>query len=196
MEPDVLVRGWIAEVIQAHTDLLAIAIRQRAKFEGWLKFELAAHAQLNGASQVAVEAATDGMTRSRGDLTFYHGGEKCHAELKTCNTNWRMEGVLDLHRPVTKNVAAIVDDARKLSTSDGLGVVAVCMFPVGCHDTRWTQYLQRLSDAVGVPLSADRHTIRVSVPLRGGCLADVVVISFVAPRAGSEGIRIDDAGER
>ena len=52
---DKTLRQWIVQVIQQHELILRIAIRQRAKFEGWLKFELAAIAEINGASVVEVE---------------------------------------------------------------------------------------------------------------------------------------------
>jgi hypothetical protein len=45
----------IAEVLKAHPVALAIALRQRAKFEGWLKLELAAEAERNGYKSVELE---------------------------------------------------------------------------------------------------------------------------------------------
>lgn len=53
-----LVREWIVEILQAHRAVLEIAIRQRAKFEGWLKFELAAHLEQK---QATGEALLDGL---------------------------------------------------------------------------------------------------------------------------------------
>ncbi|ACA43723.1 hypothetical protein CLD_0051 [Clostridium botulinum B1 str. Okra] len=40
---DKLIRNTISDIIKNHTQLISIVIRQRAKFEGWLKFELADH---------------------------------------------------------------------------------------------------------------------------------------------------------
>lgn len=178
MQPDILIRRWIVEVIRAHASLVAIAVRQRAKFEGWLKFELAAYAELQGASDVKVEAGSAESGRARCDLTFEHNGGRCDVELKTCNTNWRMEGVLNLTRPLTKNIAEIVADARKLTMCQGEGIVAFCVFPVPTEDRRWTQYLTRIGNQVGIRLSVESHTDRVSVSLGGGCEADVVVVAF------------------
>lgn len=42
------VRNWIADVLRRNPGPVLIAMRQRAKFEGWLKFELAAHAERYG----------------------------------------------------------------------------------------------------------------------------------------------------
>lgn len=33
---DEIVRRWISEILEQYKPLLSIAIRQRAKFEGWL----------------------------------------------------------------------------------------------------------------------------------------------------------------
>ena len=56
------IREWIVEVLECHQHLLAIALRQRAKFEGWLKFELAMVAEKHGAQSVEVETASNGGT--------------------------------------------------------------------------------------------------------------------------------------
>jgi len=178
METDLLIRGWIADVLLAHSALVGIAVRQRAKFEGWLKFELAAFAEAKGMQDVRVEPSTGELTRSRSDLTFSRSGERYDIELKTCNTNYRMEGVLELTRPITKNLAAIIDDAKKLQVCAGRGIVAVCIFPVCPGDRRWIGYLERISEGTGIGLSADHNSTRVTIPLRNACAADVVVVSF------------------
>src|SRR5687768_11451655 len=131
-------RRWIVDVLEQHRALLTIAVRQRAKFEGWLKFELALHAARCGAKSVQVETASDSGARS--DLSFVYQGQRYDVELKTCNTNWRMKGVLDLTRPITKNITSVVVDAGKLRRCPGQGIVAFCLFPVGCDDGRWIEY--------------------------------------------------------
>jgi len=178
MQLDLLVRTWIVEVIRAHAALVAIAVRQRAKFEGWLKFELAAYVQLQGAQSVEVEPASEALVRSRADLAFSYGGKRCHLELKTCNTNWRMEGVLNRTRPITKNVSGIIEDARKLQNCLGEGIVAFCMFPVPCDDERWAEYLDRIGKELGLALSVAQHSARISISIAGGREADVVVVAF------------------
>ena len=50
---DQLIRDSIANIIVDHLELVVIAVRQRAKFEGWLKFELANHLQSIGVCQVS-----------------------------------------------------------------------------------------------------------------------------------------------
>jgi len=42
-------RKWIVEILEKNLSLVALAVRQRAKFEGWLKFEFARLAVEKGA---------------------------------------------------------------------------------------------------------------------------------------------------
>ncbi len=161
--------------------MVGIAVRQRAKFEGWLKFELAARAELHGAQGVEVEATSTDSGDSRHDVTFSYAGQRYDVELKTCNTNWRTEGVLNLTRPITKNVDAIIVDGKKLGNCAGNGIAAFCMFPVPCDDNRWTDYLFRIGKKLGVTLRVDRHTSRVSIRLGSASRADVIVVAFTVP---------------
>ena len=68
-----------------------MAIRQRAKFEGWLKFELAYEAsreeEVNNI--LVVESGYEGQ-QIRGDLYFRRNNKEYIVELKTPNTNWRV----------------------------------------------------------------------------------------------------------
>src|SRR5436190_23834073 len=129
---DQQVRRWIVDVLEQRRPLLNVAVRKRAKFEGWLKFELALHAEQHGATNVEVETPSDSGSRS--DLSFTYGGCRYDVELKTCNTNYRMPGVLDSTRPITKNIASVVIDGNKLRLCPGQGIVAFCLFPVSVGD--------------------------------------------------------------
>jgi hypothetical protein len=67
------VRGWIVDILKRNESVLAVALRQRAKFEGWPKFEIAAHASNAGATDVQVETASPNdpsSSRGRSDLRF------------------------------------------------------------------------------------------------------------------------------
>jgi hypothetical protein len=176
-----LVRTWIVDVLKAHTGLLAVAMRQRAKFEGWLKFELAAHAEAAGATSVEVESGyPDGLSRS--DLGFAWAGKKAFLELKTPNTNYRMGGVENKQRPITNNVAGIVEDARKLKGS-GNGVVAFVLFPIPAGDSRWKNYLGRIDYELGIHLSEEEHCWHVNVPLTEGRSCEAIVCCFPVVQA-------------
>ena len=177
---DTFVRQWIVDILVQHPSLLAVAVRQRAKFEGWLKFELAAYAELQGATSVQVETPSVDSTLglSRSDLTFFLDGKRYDVELKTPNSNWRIPGVLDSTRPITQNIAEIVIDGRKLRGCGGQGIVAFVLFPVIANDKRWVAYLNRIAYELNLPLTEVDHSSRLMVPLGEGHTADVIVCCF------------------
>lgn len=177
------IRNWIVEILQQRKQLLTIAIRQRAKFEGWLKFELAASAERHDAQSVEVEAASDdsNSTRERSDTSFYFNGVRYDVELKTPNSNWRLQGVQNKTRPITKNVAGIVSDAKKLYHSPGQGIIAFVLFPVPPEDDRWTEYLNRISTALNISLTPQKHCARIPIVIGKNQTADLVVCSFSVP---------------
>ena len=53
------VRQWIVDILNRRQSLLSVAVAQRAKFEGWLKFELADYAQRHGAAYIVVVGTVD-----------------------------------------------------------------------------------------------------------------------------------------
>ncbi|MDP2856421.1 MAG: hypothetical protein Q8P50_00360 [Bacillota bacterium] len=179
------VRKWMADVLKSHSAPVSIALRQRAKFEGWLKFALAAHAEQNGATNVEVEAqlSESGQTRSRSDISFRWNGARYDVELKTPNTNWRMPGVDEKTRPITKNISCIVDDARKLASGDGEPLVAFVIFPVPPGDQRWRECLERIGRELGISLSPEHHADQVNLPISSRHTADVVICCVSVPRA-------------
>ncbi|MGB7593385.1 MAG: hypothetical protein WCD04_15975 [Terriglobia bacterium] len=180
---DKTVRSWIVEILESRRSVITIAVRQRAKFEGWLKFELAAHAEKSGASNVEVEASKEStQAHERSDITLYLQGVRYDLELKTPNTNWRSAGIETKTRPITKNIAGIVQDVKKLRDSVGQGIVAFVLFPIPPRDDRWTDYLRRIAADTGVPLSERHHCSRVSVSLEGEASADLIVCCFPVPR--------------
>lgn len=174
-------RQWISEVLRDHQGVMSIALRQRAKFEGWLKFELAAHAEVSGATNVVVEASLPDGGRS--DLSFDWSGSCYDVELKTPNTNWRMPGVAEITRPITKNISSIVADARKATAGDRRPLVAFVIFPVPCADDRWRQYLERIGAELEQELSSDVNATQITLPISEQHAADVVVCCFpVSPK--------------
>jgi hypothetical protein len=170
-------------VLEAHPAIVALACRQRAKFEGWLKFELAAEAARAGAGPVEVEPGH--AEGGRGDLRFRLRGSDYLVELKTANTNYRLPGVASRHRPITKNIAGIVADAEKLSASEQQGLVAFVLFPIPDGDDRWEEYLDRIGEGVGVDLKVADTCVTHTVTLEHGNQADVIVCVFAVPRSGA-----------
>lgn len=170
------IREWIVEIIRERREIVGLAMSQRAKFEGWLKFELADAARRNGATNVRFEPV---LKLGRADLSFDLKGVACVIELKTPNTNYRMEGAANLSKPITKNIASIITDAQKLGRCGG-GVIAFILFPLQTGSDAWLEYLVRLSEGVGQTLSKDEHVTRETVALPNGT-ADVAVVTFEVP---------------
>lgn len=169
-----IIRKWIVDVMKAHAPVLAVAMRQRAKFEGWLKFELAAHAAAKGARDIAVEAGYNDGT-GRADLTFVLNDRRCFLELKTPNASYRMPGVQNKTRPITNNVASIIADAKKLQGCGEYGLVAFVLFPVPVGNNQWAAYLDRIAKEVGVPLLEGHHWCRVTLSLDAKQYCEAVV---------------------
>jgi hypothetical protein len=93
--------------------------------------------------------------RERADISFFHQGEPYYLELKTPNTNWMVNGVKSLTRPITKNIQSIVLDEVKLRNRKG--IIAFVLFPVPLDDNRWEQYLYRIGEQTKIRLSKDNN---------------------------------------
>ena len=167
------------DILRQRQEIVGLAISQRAKFEGWLKFELADAARRNGATNLRFEHP---LAAGRADLGFELQGVSCVVELKTPNTNYRMEGVANLHRPITMNIDSIIEDAGKLRRCGG-GMIAFILFPLKTGDDAWLRYLTRVSDGVGQALSVGEHVTRETIALSKGGSADVAVVAFDVPGA-------------
>ena len=168
---------------------MAIAMRQRAKFEGWLKFALAAHAEQKGATNVVVEApiSESGATGGRSDISLRWKGVRYDIELKTPNTNWRMPGVAEMTRPITKNIASIVEDARKANSQDCQPLITFVIFPIPRGDDRCLQYLDRIGHELQLSLSQDAHASQITLPISSAHSADVVICCFpMSPRVAKQ----------
>ncbi|WP_326512179.1 hypothetical protein [Clostridium intestinale] len=174
---DELIRKSISEIIKNHTQLVSIAIRQRAKFEGWLKFELADHLQKLGMSNVEVESNYVD-SNDRADLGFAYNGIRYDVELKTPNANWRIEGIENKGRPITKNITSIIIDTKKLEKCVGNGIIAFVLFPVPVGDNRWIEYLSRISNEIGKELTEEENCSRVKVPVDNSNSCEVIICCF------------------
>lgn len=122
----------IVSILSDNEDLLEIAFRQRAKFEGWLKFEIAKEFQKSGKAtkveypiaKVYADLVADKVLPElyrnteverliqRGHVDLF--ADNCLIELKTPNTSYTCEGVDSKTRPITKNVNDIIYDINKL----------------------------------------------------------------------------------
>ena len=123
----------VSNILSSRRELVWIAIRQRAKFEGWLKFELA-HAleKAQSYSNVRVEEPYLKGSNKKADIAFTFKGRKCFLQLKTCNTNWRVDSVEVKTRPITENIDGVIDDIEEMRRikKPALGIALMVLFPV------------------------------------------------------------------
>lgn len=139
-----LLYDLICLILNRNQSLLTIAISQQAKFEGWLKFELANELHRSNHS-VRVEELVHGHLV---DLCVDNGSL---IELKTPNTSYKVGDNKPKTRPITKNVQDIIDDIQKLRDNrDGFknGYIAFVMFPIGNND-RYSVHINKIQESLG-----------------------------------------------
>ena len=179
---DEIIRKGIIEILKDNMTLLRIPIRQKAKFEGWLKFELANYLEQAGMQNVEVETKAF-HRRDRTDITFISNGEPYSIELKTPNTNWKLEGVNNNCRPITKNIQSVIDDAKKLNSKNG--IVAFVLFPVPVGDNRWKFYLDRINEKTDLGLSKEKNCELIDINIDKNNTCSLVVCAFMSKRFSS-----------
>ncbi len=174
---DKLILQQITELLRDNKGLLSIAIRQRAKFEGWLKFELAHKIEMLGFKDVEIETKMD-YKRSRPDISFINNLDFYRVELKTCNTNWNIEGVSKKGKPITNNINGIISDAKKLNSN--YGIVAIVMFPLPINDLRWKMYIERITKETGIAIDIEQNCKILEMPISEFNNCEVLVCVFMS----------------
>jgi len=118
---------------------LAVCAKHRSKFEAWLKVELCGILAEHNENLVIPE-------KNFIDITF----ENWKIELKTINTNYRFENVINKTRPVTNNVNGLISDIKKLKKktkpSKARKAVVFIVFPVKHETPNWQKiHLPKIS---------------------------------------------------
>lgn len=127
----------IGSIITYNRDLVLIAIRQRAKFEGWLKFELARQLKMDYYDTVVEYHLSNGQF-----VDLFSNGSLI--ELKTPNTNYKAPNVENKTRPITNNIDGIISDIKKLRALNNPGYIAFVMFPV--DEEKCDMHIKRVED--------------------------------------------------
>jgi hypothetical protein len=177
---DKFIRNIIISILKDNKSLLRIPLRQRAKFEDWLKFELAHYLEQKGMRSVEVESKGSSWTGGRTDITFFQDEEPYSLELKTANTSWKIKGVNSGGRPITQNIQSIIKDAEKLDSKNG--IVAFVLFPIPIGDMRWISYLDRISKKTDIKLSKENNCEVVNLNVDDKNKCSLVVCSFMSKR--------------
>ena len=150
----------IVSILKDNDKLVFIAIKQRAKFEGWLKFQLA-HKLLEEDDKVEVERPYPTNGKLHADIY----AKNAFIELKTPNTNYRYKQCISCNRPVTKNITSIIEDINKLrSIEENEKYIAFVIFPIDQKEKKYLEYIQRVEKEGGVELF--KQTIEINdIPL-------------------------------
>jgi hypothetical protein len=149
------------ECLERDREKLWLAVKWRAKFEGWLKIELADLLRLHGYDpRLELTYWQEGRNVKRADISFNAPGGTFHVLLKTTNTNWRMKHVENLGRPITRNYQAILDDNDNLRTllSSARGVVLAVLFPTGATNVKELES-KIVRSAIGAQLLREKPEI-------------------------------------
>lgn len=126
-----IVRQQVIGILSRRSSVIKMACQQRAKFEGWLKFELAvALSQQGNFEQIILESGYPQGGRS--DFSFLFSKQQWFAEMKTANTNWRAEGLANITRPIKLNIDEIIDDIHVLQQKSppSKGMAIFLLFPI------------------------------------------------------------------
>lgn len=112
---------------------LSVFARGRSKFEGWLKVELCD----------SLYKYFDDVIPEKGriDITFANWA----IELKTVNTNYRVENVEKKTRPITKNIKEVIKDIENLKSFCSFNsAVLFIVFPFKHDKKEWKDHLQKI----------------------------------------------------
>jgi hypothetical protein len=176
---DKIINNAISDILSKNKDLLRIPIRQKAKFEGWLKFELAHYLDKIGMESIEVESKVY-HRRDRTDITFMHNEHFYSVELKTPNTNWKINGVNDSGRPITKNIQSVIDDAKKLNSTQG--IVAFVLFPIPIGDNRWIDYIDRITIMTGISINRETNCKLIKLKINKSNQCQMLVCTFMSKK--------------
>ncbi len=142
-----LLCDMIEDIILRNQELVAIAVHQRAKFEGWLKFELAKTLRRYYGDTCVEYSAKVSSSQDFVDLYF----DKTLLELKTPSTSYENPLCESKTRPITNNVDGIIADIDKLrqilpKISEPIrGMVAFVMFPLDVEEKLYMAHIDKIT---------------------------------------------------
>lgn len=180
-----LIKNEIRKILIGRREVVSLACARRSKFEGWLKFELAA-ALTTKQPEISSLVLEDGyLSNRRSDLSFVYEGDKYFVEMKTANTNWRVEGVENLHRPVAKNISGIIENIQILNklAPPAHGIAVFTIFPIPYRllsetPAKLNLHLDRIERETNLELGSLRETMDY-VPISDQYGLGVFVISVI-----------------
>jgi hypothetical protein len=118
--------------------------------------------------------------RDRTDISFFYDEIFYRVELKTPNTNWKIKGVKQCGRPITKNIQSVIDDAIKLNSSQG--IVAFVLFPIPINDNRWVAYIDRISKKCEIIIDKEKQCKLITISIDGHNDCNMLICCFRSRR--------------
>lgn len=176
------VKDWIQAILtdEGHQKSLKVAAQGRAKFEGWLKFELVREAVEHHATNVRVEIQNKSVPQKNQliDLSFQLKGTNYYLELKTPRAGWSNEGLENLDIKKTTNhiggdIRAIMKDAVNLKKfiqwkqpdqPSSKGIIAFVAFPLAIDRTLWWANWQKAWSNAAISVSKLRKISKAALP--------------------------------
>jgi len=119
---------------------LNLFIKNRSKFEGWLKVEIC-DILYKYSNNIVPE-------KNRIDIVF----ENWAIELKTVNTNYKYNGINNKTKPITKNILSVLKDIRdlKLNTHYEHKIVIFIVFPLSSSNVIWIKHKTKIENMLKV----------------------------------------------
>ena len=132
---------------------LAIFVENKAKFEGWLKVELC--------GILSKYFSTVIPEKDRIDIVFNDWA----MELKTVNTNYEFENVVNKTCPITENIGNIISDIEKLkSTPYPNKAIVFVVFPVKHNNSKWKEHLAKIEKKLNGNIMYREFNFKNGVP--------------------------------
>lgn len=133
----------LVNILTSRQDLVFIAIKQRAKFEGWLKFELANELRKLYPDTCVEKCMAYNNSKKLVDV---FSNDSC-IELKTPNTSYGHDGCENRTRPITSNIDSIINDINALKKIGVDGYIAFVMFPIDNND-KYQSHIKKIDAKV------------------------------------------------
>lgn len=125
--------GELVPILE-NSEALSFFAHNRAKFEGWLKVELCGVLARHSTNVIPEKHRIDVVV------------DDWAIELKTVNTNYRCEGVLNKKRPITRNISGVLTDIAQLKLNPNYQrkAVAFIVFPLPATAKKWPYQLDKV----------------------------------------------------
>ena len=119
-----------------NSDGLVVFVKNRSKFDGWLKVELCEILSKHFPTVTPEKDRIDIVLEDKNNTALNDWA----IELKTINTSYKFKNVKNKTRPITENIKGVIKDIKKLrSTNYTNKAVLFVVFPVTHNHKKWNE---------------------------------------------------------